>query len=161
MGVILMGINIKEKESLKGRLYVIERDAKTNEIISQTTYTNIITNAFRDLLASAMAGGTVDLEISGLAVGDGDTAAAVTDTALTSQISTIKAPVAESLNDDTAETVSATFYFASTDSNWYGTWKEMGLYGNDDDTLFTHTVLDPTKTFDNTKSITIIYEIEL
>ena len=156
-----MGINIREKEGIKGKLLIIERDAKTNEIISQTTHTNVITNAFRDLLANAMAGGTVDLAISGIAVGDDDTAADVTDTALTSQISTIKAPVSESLNDDTAQTVTATFYFAATDSGWYGTWAEVGLYGNDDNTLFTHTVLSPPKTFDNTKSVTIIYAVEL
>jgi hypothetical protein len=156
-----MGINIREKEGIKGKLLIIERDAKTNEIISQTTHTNIITNAFRDLLASAMAGGTVDLKISGIAVGDDDTAAVVTDTALTSQISTIKAPISESINDDTAQTVTATFYFAATDSDWYGTWAEVGLYGNDDDTLFTHAILSPTKTFDSTKSLTIVYKVEL
>ena len=156
-----MGINIKEKEGIKGKLLIIERDAKTNEIISQTTHTNVVTNAFRDLIASAMAGGTVDLAISGIAVGNDDTAVNVADVALTSQIGTIKAPVTESLNDDTAQTATATFYFASTDSTWYDTWKEIGLYGNGDATLFTHALLDPVKVFNNTKSVTIIYKVEL
>ncbi len=146
---------------IKGNIHIIERDLEGN-VISESTQSNLITNIMKTALADVLTGDyDADKHVIGyIAVGTDDTAANAADTALGAQVGDNKAYVAESLNNDSTATIaSATFFFDSTESDYYETWAEIGLYAANGTDLLTHAVLESTKTFNNTKTITIGYTI--
>ena len=63
-------------------------------------------------------------------------------------------------NDTTATTAEATFYFDVNEAEYYGTWNEIGLYAANGTDLLTHALIDPAKTFNNTKTMTVHYLVE-
>ncbi len=152
---------INENSKIIGTFTIIERDLDGN-IISESRHSNLITTIMKTALADVLTGDyDEDKHVIGyIAVGTDDTAADAGDTALGTQVGANKAPVSGSLNNDTSSVAAAaTFFFDSTESTYYGTWKEIGLYAANGTDLLTHAVLDPTKTFNNTKTITVSYTI--
>jgi hypothetical protein len=149
--------------NITGKLTIIEKDLSGN-IIDITEYTNLVTNKFKVGMANVLSGDySATAHVIGyLAVGTSDTAANEADTALGAQVGANKAYVVGSLhNDTTATKAEATFFFDSDESTYYETWKEVGLYAANGTDLLTHTVLDPTKTFNVTKTMTVNYVIEI
>jgi hypothetical protein len=156
-GMILTNDDI----NITGKLTIIEKDLSGN-VINVTEYTNLVTNKFKVALADVLSGDySATAHVIGyLAVGTSDTAANAADTALGAQVGANKAYVVGSLhNDTTATKAEATFFFDSDESTYYETWKEVGLYAANGTDLLTHTVLDPTKTFNATKTMTVNYVI--
>jgi len=152
---------INENSKIIGTFTIIERDLDGN-IISESRHSNLITTIMKIALADVLTGdySAAKHVIGYLAVGTDDTAADAGDTALGTQVGANKAPVSGSLNNDTSSVAAAaTFFFDSTESTYYETWKEIGLYAANGTDLLTHAVLDPTKTFNNTKTITVSYTI--
>lgn len=150
---------INENSEIIGTFTIIERDLDGN-IISESRHSNLITTIMKTALADVLTG-DYDADkctIGYIAVGTDDTAANATDTALGNQVGANKAYVTDSRHNDTsANKAEATFFFDSTESDYYETWKEIGVYAANGTDLLTHTVLSPTKTFNNTKTITINY----
>ena len=152
---------INENSKIIGTFTIIERDLDGN-IISESRHSNLITTIMKIALADVLTGDySATAHVIGyLAVGTDDTAADAGDTTLGAQVGANKAPVSGSLNNDTSSVAAAaTFFFDSTESTYYETWKEIGLYAANGTDLLTHAVLDPTKTFNNTKTITVSYTI--
>ena len=99
--------------------------------------------------------------IGKLAIGTGSTTPLATDQALTTQLGSLKSYVPNSLHNDTYSNKSeSTYYFDSTEASYYGVWAELGLYAANETDLLTHSLISPTKTFDNTKTMTVYYVIE-
>lgn len=158
-----MGINSSDVK-LKGIITITERDAKSGNVLSINKYENLTTTKLHTALADVLSGDySATAHVIGyLAVGTSDTAANAADTALGAQVGANKAYVVGSLhNDTTATKAEATFFFDSDESTYYETWKEVGLYAANGTDLLTHTVLDPTKTFNATKTMTVNYVIEI
>ena len=152
---------INENSEIIGTFTIIERDLDGN-IISESRHSNLITTIMKTALADVLTGDyDEDKHVIGyIAVGTDATAANATDTALGNQVGANKAPVSGSLNNDTSSVAAAaTFFFDSTESTYYATWAEIGLFAANGTDLLTHAVLDPTKTFNNTKTITVSYTI--
>lgn len=149
---------------LKGIITITERDAKTGKILSTDRYENLTTTILHTALADVLTG-DYDVNkhtIGYVAVGTDDTAANASDTGLGTQLGTNKAYVPDSRNNGLVATkAEATFFFDSDEADYYGTWAEIGLYATNGTDLLTHTVLDPTKTFGATKTMTINYVIEI
>ena len=154
---------INENSEIIGTFTIIERDLDGN-IISESRHSNLITTIMKTALADVLTGDyDANKHVIGyLAVGTNATAANAADTALGTQVGANKAPVSGSLHNDTAATkAEATFFFDSDESDYYGTWAEVGLYAANGTDLLTHSILDPTKTFNNTKTITVNYVVEI
>lgn len=156
-----MTLTNDDKINITGKLTITEKDLSGN-VINVTEYTNLVTNKFKVAMADVLSGDySATAHVIGyLAVGTSDTAANAADTALGAQVGANKAYVVGSLhNDTTATKAEATFFFDSDESTYYETWKEVGLYAANGTDLLTHTVLDPTKTFNATKTMTVNYVI--
>jgi len=96
-----------------------------------------------------------------VSAGTGSTAVAATDLALTTQLGSLKSYVPGSLHNNTySNKAEATYYFDYTEADYYGTWAEIGLYAANGTDLLTHSLISPTKTFSNTKTMTVYYVIE-
>jgi len=101
------------------------------------------------------------LVIGYLAVGNDDTAPASTDTGLTGQVGALKEYIVGSLHNETESNVGqASWFFESTEATYYDTWKEIGMYAANGTTLLTHALISPTKTFNVTKTMNVLYEVE-
>jgi len=152
-------INAAERLQILGSFQIIEKDLLGN-VLNVSEHKNLITNKFKAAVADSLTG-DYDADkctIGYIAVGTDDTAANATDTALGNQVGANKAYVTDSRHNDTAANkAEATFFFDSTESDYYATWAELGVYATNGTDLLTHTVLSPTKTFNNTKTITINY----
>lgn len=159
-----MGMITSTNVKLKGIITITERNAKTGEIISVDRYENLTTTKLHTALADVLSGDydVAKHTIGYLAVGTDDTAANAADTELGAQIGANKAYVPGSLhNDTTATKAEATFFFDSDETTYFATWAEVGLYAANGTDLLTHSILDPGKTFDDTKTITVNYVIEI
>jgi hypothetical protein len=152
---------IKENTKITGTFHIIERDLDGN-IISESNHSNLITNVMKTALADVLTGDyDANKHVIGyIAVGTGTTAPNAADTDMETQKGTNKTPVPNSLNNDTsATTASATFFFDSTESSYYDSWDEIGLFAANGTDLLTHAALSPAITFDNTKTVTVSYTI--
>ena len=157
-----MGINQKENIRPKGYFKIIETDINTGKK-TETIIENLTTTILQTALADVLTGDyDADKHVIGyLAVGDDDTAVSASDTELGNQLGDLKSYVPNSLHNDTAATTAeATFYFDVTEAEYYGTWNEIGLYAANGTDLLTHALIDPAKTFNNTKTMTVHYLVE-
>jgi hypothetical protein len=152
-----------DKNPYLGKFKIEEYDLERDKIIRGSWQKNLITNKLKAALADVITGDydANKHRIGKLAVGTGSTAVAATDLALTTQLGALKAYVPNSLHNDTySNKAESTYYFDSTEAGYYGTWTELGLYAYNETDLLTHSLISPTKTFDNTKTMTVYYVIE-
>jgi len=146
-----------------GKYRIDEYDLERDKILRGSWQKNLITNKLKAALADAITGDydADDHVIGKLAVGTGSTAPAATDLSLTTQLGPLKSYVPNSLHNDTySNKAEATYYFDYTETDYYGTWAELGLYAANGTDLLTHSLISPTKTFSNTKTMTVYYVIE-
>lgn len=161
MGIedLIMGDKVEFLGKFRFTEYLIEKD----KYITSKWYKNIITNKFKYALAEVVSGGyDIDLHtFNKLAVGTGTTAVAATDLTLTTQLGALKEPVTGSIHNSTSQNIAeGTWFFDYNETTYYGEWKEIGLYAKNDTDLLTHALIDPTKTLNNTKTITVQYQLE-
>jgi len=131
---------------------------KVGRIIKVNEYSaNVFCNSGRLSLLERMAGDSDKGGVTYLALGDGETAPVVTDTALENEL------YRKQITKKSAAvlTLSTSTFIPSTEGNH--TYKEMGLYGDDasatpdSGTLFTRLAIDETKSYGT--SMTIDYDI--
>jgi len=152
-----------DKNPYLGKFKIEEYDLERDKIIRGSWQKNLITNKLKAALADVITGDydANKHRIGKLAVGTGSTAVAATDLALTTQLGNLKAYVPNSLHNNTySNKAESTYYFDSAEASYYGTWAELGLYAYNETDLLTHSLISPTKTFDNTKTMTVYYVIE-
>ena len=152
-----------DKNPYLGKFRIDEYNIERDKIIRGSWQKNLITNKLKTALADVLTGDyDADKHVIGkLSIGTGSTSPSATDLALTSQLGSLKPYVPNSLHNNTySNKAEATYYFDSAESSYYGTWGELGLYAANQTDLLTHSLISPTKTFDNTKTMTIYYVIE-
>jgi len=152
-----------DKYPYMGKFRIDEYNIERDKIIRGTWQKNLITNILKAALADVLTGDyDEDKHIIGkLAIGTGSTAPLAGDQALTTQLGSLKSYVPNSLHNDTySNKAESTYYFDSTEASYYGTWAELGLYAANESDLLTHSLISPTKAFDNTKTMTVYYVIE-
>ena len=152
-----------DKNPYLGKFKIEEYDFERDKIIRGSWQKNLITNKLKAALADVLTGDyDANKHVIGkLAIGTGSTTPAGTDLALTTQLGSLKSYVPGSLHNNTYSNKSeATYYFDYTEADYYGTWAELGLYAANQTDLLTHSLISPTKTFSNTKTMTIYYVIE-
>lgn len=152
-----------DKNPYLGRFRIDEYNIERDRIIRGEWQKNLITNILKAALADVLTGDyDEDKHIIGkLAIGTGSTAPLASDQALTTQLGSLKSYVPNSLHNDTySNKAESTYYFDSTEASYYGAWAELGLYATNESDLLTHSLISPTKTFDNTKTMTVYYVIE-
>lgn len=161
MGMYQMAINIEENQKIIGSFHILERDLD-GKVISESYVSNLITNKLKAALADVLTGDyNASKHVIGyIAVGTGTTTPAATDVDIECQLGPNKSPVTGSLNNDTdSNKASAVFFFDNTDSDYYGTWTEIGLFAANGTDLLTHAAISPGKVFNNAKTITVCYTI--
>ena len=152
-----------DKNPYLGKFKIVEHDLDRDKIIRGPWQKNLITNKLKAALADVLTGDYDSNKhvIGKLAIGTGSTTPAGTDLALTTQLGSLKSYVPGSLHNNTYSNKSeATYYFDYTEADYYGTWAELGLYAANQTDLLTHSLISPTKTFSNTKTMTVYYVIE-
>jgi len=152
-----------DKNPYLGRFRIDEYNIERDRIIRGEWQKNLITNILKATLADVLTGDyDSDKHVIGkLAIGTGSTAPLASDQALTTQLGSLKSYVPNSLHNDTySNKAESTYYFDSTEASYYGTWAELGLYAANESDLLTHSLISPTKTFDNTKTMTVYYVVE-
>jgi len=152
-----------DKDPYLGKFRIDEYNIERDRIIRGKWQNNLITNILKAALADVLTGDyDEDKHVIGkLAIGTGSTAPLASDQALTTQLGSLKSYVPNSLHNDTySNKAESTYYFDSTEASYYGTWAELGLYAANESDLLTHSLISPTKTFDNTKTMTVYYVIE-
>ena len=152
-----------DKNPYLGKFKIEEYDLERDKIIRGSWQNNLITNKLKAALADVLTGDYDPNKhvIGKLAIGTGSTAPAATDLGLTTQLGSLKSYVPGSLHNNTYSNKSeATYYFDYTEADYYGTWAELGLYAANQTDLLTHSLISPTKTFSNTKTMTVYYVIE-
>jgi len=146
-----------------GKFKIDEYDIQRDKILKGSWQKNLITSKLKAALADVLTGDyDADKHVIGkLAIGTGSTAPLASDLSLTTQLGSLKSYVPNSLHNDTYSNKSeSTYYFDSTEAGYYGTWAELGLYAANETDLLTHSLISPTKSFDNTKTMTVYYVIE-
>lgn len=155
-----MGVGIK----IIGKFRITEYD-KGGNAICETEHKNVVTNNLKIALSNALVDhfDSDAHSIGFLAVGEGNVNAPLdTDDVLEDQIGGLKEPVPGSVNNDVDPfEASATFHYDAGDIEYYGTWRELGLYSKDGTILLTRALIDPEKVFDETKRIVVTYGIEI
>ena len=152
-----------DKNPYLGKFRIDEYNIERDRIILGHWQKNLITNILKAALADVLTGDyDEDKHVIGkLAIGTGSTAPLASDQALTTQLGSLKSFVPNSLHNDTyPNKAESTYYFDSTEASYYGTWAELGLYAANESDLLTHSLISPTKAFDNTKTMTVYYVIE-
>ena len=152
-----------DKNPYLGKFRIDEYNIERDRIIRGVWQKNLITNILKAALADVLTGDyDSDKHVIGkLAIGTGSTAPLASDQALTTQLGSLKSYVPNSLHNDTySNKAESTYYFDSTEVGYYGTWAELGLYAANESDLLTHSLISPTKTFDNTKTMTVYYVVE-
>ena len=152
-----------DKAPYLGKFRIDEYNIERDRIIRGSWQKNLITNILKAALADVLTGDyDSDKHVIGkLAIGTGSTTPLATDQALTTQLGSLKSYVPNSLHNDTySNKAESTYYFDSTEASYYGVWAELGLYAANETDLLTHSLISPTKTFDNTKTMTVYYVIE-
>ena len=138
--------------------YIIEKD----KYIKGKWQKNLITDKFKELIAETICGlGEEEkITIKYLAVGTNDTTPVSSNTALNSQLGTLKEHLTEALNNyENSQVASGLWYYDSPEAQYYGTLVELGLYGSDGLTLLTHSLVYPSVTFNSEKTLNILYEV--
>jgi len=152
-----------DKNPYLGKFRIDEYHIERDKIIRGTWQKNLITNKLKAALADVLTGDyDADKHVIGkLAIGTGSSAVAATDLALTTQLGALKSYVPNSLHNNTySNKAESTYYFDSAESSYWGVWAELGLYAANQTDLLTHSLISPTKTFDNTKTMTVYYVVE-
>ncbi len=152
-----------DKNPYIGKFRIDEYNIERDKIIRGSWQKNLITNKLKAALADVLTGEyDADKHVIGkLAIGTGVTAPTSADLSLASQLGPLKSYVPNSLHNNTySNKAEATYYFDSAESSYYGTWAELGLYASNQTDLLTHSLISPTKSFDNTKTMTVYYVIE-
>jgi len=152
-----------DKNPYLGRFKIDEYSLERDTLIKGRWQKNLITNKLKAALADAVTGDYDPNKhvIGKLAIGTGTAAPVATDLSLANQLGPLKSYVPNSLHNDTySNKAESTYYFDSTEAGYYGTWTELGLYAYNETDLLTHSLISPTKTFDNTKTMTVYYVIE-
>lgn len=151
------------KDPYLGKFRIDEYDIERDRVIRGTWQKNLITNKLKAALADVLTGDyNANKHVIGkLAVGTGTATPAATDLSLTNQLGPLKSYVPNSLHNNTySNKAEATYYFDYTETEYYGTWAEIGLYAANQTDLLTHSLISPEKTFSNTKTMTVYYVIE-
>ncbi len=152
-----------DKNPYLGKFRIEEYDLERDKIIRGSWQKNLITNKLKAALADVITGDyDANKHVIGkLAIGTGTTAPLATDLSLTNQLGALKPYVPNSLHNNTySNKAEGTYYFDSAEVGYYGTWAELGIYAVNQTDLLTHSLISPTKTFDNTKTMTVYYVIE-
>ena len=161
MGVLPVGIKIKERTGIKGLIKITSYDVITKKT-EVFTYHNLITSAGLNALARAICqtGSKTNEGIpTFLAVGTDDTAADVGDVALGTEIFR-KSLV---LKTATAGAAALECFLLTTEGN--GAIKELGVFGEDatvtadSGTLFNRSIIDLTKTSSKEWTISITWTL--
>jgi len=151
---------MKVKDSfpkLKGIITITKREDKTGKVLSIHKYRNVFCDSGKLSILRALAGDNTKGVITYLALGDSTTAPAKTDVKLGNEL--YRHGV--TLREASGLTFSSSTFIPSTEGN--GTYKEMGLFGDDatgtkdSGTLFTHLAINETKS--SGESMTVDYDI--
>ena len=152
IGVLML--KIKEGTETKGVLRFTFRDAKTNEIIRENRYKNIMTTAYFTMIGARLVGGSDDTDITYGAVGTGGAVSpAIGDTTLDTE----DTRVVLAARSSSSGIVSLTAYFGPADAN--GTLTEFAWFGNgatgaaDSGTMINHAAITETKTSSETMTV--------
>ena len=134
-----------KEQMCKYKGQVVIKNLTTGEVLE---INNIVTNDFYNMVASAMAGGSIDL-ISHIAIGDDNTAATVNDTSLYNEVFR-KSITNKSYSGDRI-TISA--LIQGNEANFV--WKEVGLFNDASAGIITNRiVVNYTHTLGDVVSIT-------
>jgi hypothetical protein len=152
-----------DKNPYFGKFRIDEYNIERDKLIIGSWQKNLITNKLKAALADVLTGDYDENKhvIGKLAIGTGTTTPATANISLANQLGALKSYVPNSLHNNTySNKAEGTYYFDSAESSYYGTWGELGLYAANQTDLLTHSLISPTKTFDNTKTMTVYYVIE-
>lgn len=133
-----------------------------DKIISKTTHKNIVTKNMHKVLLEALSGEFIneDYKIEYLAVGSGNESPTENDTEMDNQIGEFKKILPDGYYKMQEESILQTmFYFDKNEAEFYGTWKEMGVYSGNQEYLYSRILIDPNKIFDISKNMFVNYEL--
>lgn len=146
----------EEALSLKGRVRITVRDAKTGEIIEEQEVKNLVVAVGKQHICNLLIGASTD-SFSYCGVGSGTTQPSLNDTDLESPVGSRK-QVTDRFRTGNVATFST--FFSSQDNN--GSWNECGLFTHQTGgvmlcrALFTSTINK-----DSTKTVTVDWDIEV
>ena len=139
--------------NIKGVHRFIKRDVKTNEIVSDNTYENLIPTVCLNMIADRLVGGSNNTDITYGAVGTGAGTPAIGDTTLsTENARNLLAGISVS-----GSVITATTFFGAAEAN--ATLTNFGLFGNgatgsaDSGTMITIVSITETKTSSETLTV--------
>jgi hypothetical protein len=146
-------LKAKDDNAIHGRVRLIIRDAKTNEIFRIQEQDNLIVNAGHNLVAAIMNGESVSLP-NYIAVGTGTTTPAAGDTTLEGEIGRLPTTSRTRTNNQ----VLYSTYFGSGDCN--GTWNKIGIFNaSSGGTLLSELLLSPAVTKNTSVAVDCEYTI--
>lgn len=139
--------------------YIIEKD----KYIKGKWQKNLITDKWKEQMALVTTG-TYEINkitMHYLGLGDDDTAPISSNTSMNSQVGALKTAITGSIHNNTTYNIGqGSWYYESTEATYYGILKEIAMFGRDGITMLTHALIIPTVTFNNTKTLNILYEVE-
>lgn len=139
--------------------YIIEKD----KYIKGNWQKNLITNKWKEQMALVTTGIYEPYKITMyyLGLGNDDTAVVATNTEMNNIVGELKEPIVSSIHNNTTPNIAqGSWYYESTEAQYYDTLKEIALFSLDGLLMLTHALISPTVTFNNTKTLNVLYEVE-
>jgi len=139
--------------------YIIEKD----KYIKGNWQKNLITDKWKEQMALVTTGVYEPYKITMyyLGLGNDDTAPISSNTAMNSQVGDLKEPITSSIHNNTTYNIGqGSWYYESTEAQYYDTLKEIALFSLDGLLMLTHALITPNVTFNNTKTLNVLYEVE-
>jgi hypothetical protein len=148
-----MWAEFKDKVTLKGKVRVTVRDAKTGKVVQVVESENVVVDVGEELVAALLNDENMAVP-NFCAVGSGTTAPAETDTALEAEIGRVEV----TQRSRTGSQVFYSTFFGSADCN--GTWNECGLFNaQSGGTMLCRALFSATIEKDSTKTVTVDWTI--
>lgn len=147
---------LSDNIKLNGKVRVIVRDAKTNDIIGKQEIKNLIVNVGKYQICDLMIGANTN-SFTHCGVGSSNQAPQLSDTDLISPIGSRK-QYSDRFRTNNIATFS--FFFASNDNN--GTWRECGLFNaSSGGQMLARALFSSEIVKDSSKTATIEWDIQV